>query len=207
MRAQGVVADIDQMLRLKDIEFVRRANAHCKHWNEEVYEKIAEQVDHQLRKREASGAYNTRWRHAQDEYLRTLAKKEPGVFRDIILEEEYDPLMTANANIRYKSSRLNRRDPLKAELIKHEREARMVPGSQASTLAASAKAHGGHGRECLDVKEWANLEGTPFGHFNKVLLREEGAPPKPLSNSGARVLGDHYTRTTVEPRKPRRHAF
>ena len=41
---------------------LRRANAHCKHWNEEVFDKIHGQIVHELRKREAKGSYNTRWR-------------------------------------------------------------------------------------------------------------------------------------------------
>ena len=58
--------------------------------------------------------------------------------RDIVIEEEYDPLEVANQNIRYSQSRLNRRDPMKLELRKHADEAAMLPGSQASH-AASAK--------------------------------------------------------------------
>ena len=64
---------------------MRRSNAHCQNWNEEVFDKIQQQIEVQLRKRETKGSYNTRWRHAQDEYLHVLTKKEPGVFRDIII--------------------------------------------------------------------------------------------------------------------------
>ena len=111
----GPVAEIERMLRLKDQEQMRRANAHCKHWNEEVFEKIQSQIDAQLRKCEAKGTYNSRWRHAQDDYLRTLSKKEMGVFRDIIIADEYDPLENAGRNIKYKSKRI---------AVRHDREPR-----------------------------------------------------------------------------------
>jgi len=186
----GAVADIERMLRLKDVEQARRANAHSKQWNEEVFERIQDQIALALRKREANGSYNTRWRAAQDEYLRTLAKKEPGVFRDIIIESEYDPLRDAAKNIKYSSAKVNRRDPLKLELRKHELESRMVPGSDASRMAKEKSAHGTLGRECFDVKKWSTVEATPFGMFSKVEMR----PRKDMkpSNTGERVLGNHY---------------
>lgn len=81
----GPVAEITEYLRLVDSEKHRRASAHCKKWNEEVYDKIHEQIAHQLHRRELKGTYNTRWRHAQDEYLRTTNSKEMGVFRDIVI--------------------------------------------------------------------------------------------------------------------------
>ena len=191
----GAVADIERMLRLKDMEFVRRANAHCKNWQEEVFDRIQEQIDHGLRKREARGTYNTRWRHAQDDYLRTLKKKDAGVFRDIVIEEEYDPLENANARITYSSGKVNRKDPLKTELRAHEQEAAMVPGSSAHLMAQKVREEG-LGRECLDVKTWANLDATPYGHFNKVVMKPGGNSSKPRgqphSSSGERVMGNHY---------------
>lgn len=189
----GAVADIDRMLRLKDMEFMRRANANCKAWNEDVFEPIQEQIDLSLRKREARGSYNTRWRHAQDDYLRVLKKKDAGVFRDIVIEEEYDPLENAAARITYSSKKANRKDPLKVELRNHLKEARMVPGSTAARLAeqqANAKS------ERLDVRQWACLDATPYGHFTKVDLtkvpREPLKPGEPYSSTGERVLGNHY---------------
>ena len=184
----GPVAEIEKMLRLKDMEFVRRANANCKAWNENVFDPIQEQIVQSLRKREARGSYNTRWRHAQDDYLRTLKKKDAGIFRDIVIEEEYDPLENANARITYSSKKANQKDPLKVEIRNHMKEAKMVPGSTAYKLMeqqANAKS------ERLDVKSWVCLDATPYGHFTKVL---DKPPPTegPHSSSGERVLGNHY---------------
>jgi len=199
---QGPVADIERMLTLKDVEAARRASASCKQWNEEVFERIQEQISDSLLRREASGTYNTRWRLAQDDYLRTLAKKEAGVFRDIVIESEYDPLDNATKGIKYSSAVVNRRDPLKTELRAMEMESRMVPGSAASRMAAETAARGTLGRECFDVKMWSSVEATPYGHFNKLELR----PPasfKP-STTGERVLGNHYETRASRQRQPRR---
>jgi len=196
----GAVADIERMLQLKDMEAIRRATAHSKEWNEEVFERIQAQIQRQLRKREANGSYNTRWRAAQDEYLRTLGKKDAGVFRDIVLEEEYDPLENAGKGIKYSSKKINRRDPLKLELRKHADEQQMLPGSSASRLAAESAARGTLGRECFDVKQWSHLEATPYGHFNKLDTKPRKVV---LPNTGQRVLGDHYTRVQHQPRSQR----
>lgn len=190
----GAVADIERMLRLKDMEAMRRASAHAKEWNEEVFERIQTQITRSLRKREADGTYNTRWRAAQDEYLRALSKKDAGVFRDIVIEEEYDPLDSAANGIKYSSTKVNLRDPCKLELRTHEQESRMVPGSQANQAATATRPLC---RECLDVKLWPRLEATPYGHFNKVDLKARKATP--VSNTGQRVLGDHYARPTRPP--------
>ena len=192
----GPVADIEEFLRLKDIEGVRRANAHCKYWNEEVFDKIQAQVQLGLRKRESKGTYNTRWRHAQDDYLRATKKKEAGIFRDIIIEDEYDPLEHASKNIKYHSREVSLKDPLKLELTKHELEAAMVPGSKAYQAAKVAKQHlakGGRTAE-LPVTMWSKMDATPYGHFNKVMTRDVTKERKPpYSTTGLRVLGDHYT--------------
>lgn len=192
----GPVAEIGEFLRLKDAEALRRANAHCKHWNEEVFEKIQEQVVYELRKREAKGTYNTRWRHAQDDYLQVVNKKEAGIFRDIIINDEYDPLAVASNNIKYRSRRLAAKDPLKAALLSQEREAKMVPGSKAALAASASRDKVKSDRDALPVTMWSKMDATPFGHFNRVLTKEESGtrPQGPTSTTGLRVLGDHYTR-------------
>jgi len=197
------VAEIETMLRLKDIEFIRRANAHAKQWNEEVFERIQGQIDVGLREREAKGTYNTRWREAQDDYLRTLRKKEAGVFRDIVIEADYDPLENAGNNIKYSSKRVNQIDPLKTEMRNYAKEAKMVPGSKLALAAEKAAAHG-LGRKCLPVRQWAQFEATPYGHFNRLVTREKPAQKgMPVSTTGMRVLGNHYERPKL-PLEPER---
>ena len=90
---------------------------------------------------------------------------------------------------------MQQRDPLKLELRKHEQEARMVPGSAANQMAAETAGRGKLGRDCFDVKLYPHLEATPYGHFNKIDMQPQ--KPRIMSNTGERVLGDHYTRTTV----------
>jgi len=189
----GPVAEIGEFLRLKDAEALRRANAHCKHWNEEVFEKIQSQVAHEMRKREAKGSYNTRWRHAQDEYLAVTNRKDNGVFRDIIIPDEYDPLENSKRGVTYKSKRISRKDPLKTELTQHDTEARMVPGSAAAIAAAMATEQSHKGRGDLPVTMWSKMDATPYGHFNRLMDKKSDAKPgQPLSTTGLRVLGDHY---------------
>ena len=194
----GPVAEIENMLKLKEIEAFRKANATCKQWNAEVYDIIQDQVEAGMRQREASGAYNTRWRLAQDDYLRTIKKKEMGIFRDIVIEEEYDPLETAKDVIKYSSRTVNLRDPLKTEIRKAHMEAQMVPGSRASALAAKAKQR--ESRDTLDVKLWSKIDGTPYGHFSKMMNKPiTFTRGEPLSSSGARVMGNHYDTRPVTP--------
>jgi hypothetical protein len=62
------------------------------------------QVTQEVKRRERKGEINTRWRRAQDEYIDALKMKhEHGLFRDIIIEGDYDPLVTREAGtIRYR---------------------------------------------------------------------------------------------------------
>lgn len=184
------VADVEDFLRLKDMEAMRRANTHCKYWNEEVYDKIHAGIQVELRKCEHRGSYNTRWRHVQDEYLAATSRKETGVFRDIIIQDEYDPLQNAAANIKYKGGKqIALKDPLKTEITRHHLESIMMPGSEAALASRRAQYH-----ETLSVTQWANMEATPYGHFGKLMSREPKPMKKggPYSTTGMRVLGDHY---------------
>ena len=70
----------------------------------------------------------------------------------------------------------------------------MVPGSKLALAAEKAAAHG-LGRKCFPVRQWAQFEATPHGHFNR-LVNSQKPPQKgmPVSTTGMRVLGDHYAK-------------
>jgi len=84
-------------------------------WNEHVFKAVQSQIDAELASRRTEDI-EARRRELMDGYLRVLKRKEAtgGVYRDIIIESEYDPLQTHEHTIRYQFS--DKQDPLKAEL-------------------------------------------------------------------------------------------
>ena len=119
---------------------------------------------------------------AQD-YLETLRKKEAGIFRDIIIEQEYDPFYHAEKSITYKKKGIN--DPLKAEAAKATREAAILPRSGKPTKKVPL------GRYTLPVSDWARLDTTPYGHFAKMIDKPP-APPDKKGRMHSQVHFDHY---------------
>ena len=94
----------------------RRQAELYREWNDSIGKKVQRQIDAELSKRRTSDI-SARRRAESDEYLRILKKKEAtgGVYRDIIIESEYDPLMAHSSGIRFKVS--DAQDPLKQELL------------------------------------------------------------------------------------------
>lgn len=176
------VADIEAHLAVKTREQSRRATALCKRWNEEVFDKIQGQVEAELRRREKKGTYNQRWRDAQDDYLETLKKKEAGVFRDIIIESDYDPLYHAEKAIHYRKDKIV--DPLKTESIKAAAEAAILPATGKPRKAPPL------GRYTLPATDWCRLDVTPYGHFQKVIEKPPSAAAAARAHSQVNL--DHY---------------
>jgi hypothetical protein len=103
------------------------------------------------------------------------------IFRDIIIESEYDPFEPNRRSIKAHTGRL--KDPVKMLLQKRQDEL----GTLATTAADEAV-----GREILDVTQWATgkIEATPHGMFSKMM---DSTCPKQTQTYKSNVIFDHYS--------------
>ena len=130
------------------------------------------------------------------------------IFRDIIIESEYDPLEPNRNCIKVRTEGL--RDPVKRVLDKHHEETSMLDdGSKAAgddDLGGKAKAKTRRRpkpvvRETLDITSWGagKIEATPHGYFAKLM--DDSAKPDPEAKTTSKTFDsqipfDHYNVAT-----------
>ncbi|GIL77206.1 hypothetical protein Vretimale_3116 [Volvox reticuliferus] len=173
-------------------------------WHSKVFDTIQGRLQSALDERDPS-AIEARLKTQYDQYLHTTNTKV-GVFRDVIIEQDYNPLTAGQAAIRIPIGDI--RDPLKRDVLKGEYEQRMMSGgsfgasrrSNSQPRSASAGSQGGSvsgawpGKETLDMRQWGELAvtATPFGHCNDgmgaYVVRPNTSNPMCVS----RVVMDHY---------------
>lgn len=151
---------------------------------------------------------------ASDEYIQATNRKL-GVFRDVIIESDYNPLKPLSNSIKVPTSDIV--DPLKRDLLKAEAEKALLvvpgsPGSRSSsnerhspnTLAKAAMRH------TLEVHRWGEgqINATPYGHCideagNYTIKR---ADPKGLQQTASHLYVDDYSSlASPEPYRPGKH--
>jgi len=110
---------------------------------------------------------NRKRRGAFQEYLDLSNAKAGYVFRDIIIESEYDPLEANRRSISFLSEHI--KDPLKRVLDKHHEERTML--EHGDDAKQNAKRPGPALRDMLDATSWGtgNIEATPHGYFAKLM--------------------------------------
>ncbi|KAG2495250.1 hypothetical protein HYH03_006523 [Edaphochlamys debaryana] len=171
-------------------------------WNTKVFDTIQGRLQQAVDSRDPR-QIESRLKEQYDQYLHTTNTKV-GVFRDVIIEEDYNPLTAAAHTIRVPTGDI--KDPVKRDLTKAEVERQLMSssgallGGTAGSLAAtrrSASAGTQIGKDMLDTRQWGELAigATPFGHCTDGT----GAyVVRPLSGSAvqlraSRVPMDHYT--------------
>lgn len=152
---------------------------------------------------------------ASDEYIQATNTKL-GVFRDVIIESDYNPLKSLSNSIKVLTGDIV--DPLKKDLLKTQAEKALliVPGSpggsssrsnahlSSNTLAQAAV------RPTLEVQRWGEgqINATPYGHCidetgNYAIKR---ADPKGLEQSASHLYVDDYSRAiSPAPYRPGKH--
>ncbi|MEW5298307.1 MAG: hypothetical protein WDW36_001447 [Sanguina aurantia] len=155
-------------------------------WDKKVFGKIQERLQQRVRAT-SPAVLETRLKHQMDQYLHTSNTKL-GVFRDVIIEADYDPLSVHNNTIRIPTGDI--RDPLKRDMLKPQHERTLMGlSSPADTQPL--------GKSTLDVRSWGGLHivATPHGH---CVDKTGNYIIRPLSATAAlarqsRIPMDHYT--------------
>jgi len=157
----------------------------CEEWQTKVFDNVQKQIDSQLDALSPK-ELNRRKRDDYDAFLRTANEKaEYGLFRDIIIEEDYDPLTASTLTRAPRYSAALRDDPLKRELVQ-------------LTLPHSAKAKTRLCRDNLDPAVWSKLDSTPYGRYSSPSTRSLADSlnrlPAYRVPSSAKIHGaiDHY---------------
>lgn len=136
----------------------------------------------------------------------TVTNRKPAIFRDIIIESEYDPLEPNRRCVKAKTGKLN--DPVKVSEIKAQKEASMLGTSAKGVLQAKQTL----GKDTLNVEQWAagKIEATPYGTFAKMMSTKGGADDSPSQKSltmQSHIHFDHFAfprgRDAIEAEMPK----
>lgn len=117
------------------------------------------------------------------------------MFRDIIIEADYDPMEAHKYNLKYSVGDLQ--DPLKKAKIKAKQEM-LAQGKSKSDIMKSSVFQC-RSRETLDAKLWDKVESTPHGHYSKMFdnAREHNVNQAMIDKKNqllaSKIKIDHYS--------------
>ncbi len=196
----GFIQDVEAFMHAQARNEVRKREALHKQWDEAIYQKVQAEINAHLDKRNINDISAKRYA-LMDEYVRVSNSKAYGLFRDIIIPEEYDPMTAHDDPIKYDSR--ERFDPCKLEL--RGAAAELGPAS------VSGFAKGGDPSHRFPPTMWDKLEVRPPHCLDPPALGPCRLPlPRrilaPLLRPASRVPppGRRRRRTAVSTRSCRR---
>lgn len=179
--------EIDEYLENKDASVRRNKQQLYKDWCKKVFNPIQRDIQGQLDS-ESTSALEKRRRQAFAEYVDTCNRKE-GVFRDIIIEHDYDPLKNRDKYKKYNRRKYDSIDPIHRDVTQIQKEAALISEIDPTVVQINPQA-----RESLDILLWDKLDSTPYARYadrsTEVRHKREVIGAKPSNYS--RVELDHY---------------
>ena len=192
-RFKQLSSNIEKSLQLldnvdKDLDLYKethrtKVRRQFEDWNTNVHGKIqmliSKQVDNiptkQLNKKKCSD---------YEKFL-DITNRKPAIFRDIIIESEYDPLEPNRRAVKAKTKKL--KDPTMIDQQKAEAEDAML-GSDVPKKVTR------RGKDTLPVQLWAagQIEATPYGSFAKLMSNNNEGSGKITATMKSNVIFDHF---------------
>jgi hypothetical protein len=192
---QDFLEGIDKSLSLHDEAARNKTRRQFEDWNTTVHGRIQSEITakvNSLDYKEMNKRRNQDYQNFLD-----ITNKKSAIFRDIIIESEYDPLEPNRHAIQAMPGKIN--DPTLHILQKAEDELAMLDPNSSSKRSAVRT-----GRDCLDVEMWnsGKIESTPHGRFGKMMTQPSGGGggsgsdsirEQKIKSQRSNVVFDHYT--------------
>ena len=88
-KEKDIMKDVDETLRVSETARAKKKAALYESWKREVYDKISSQIDDAVNSLDPHDVK----RHLQTQYEAFLSASnhKAGIFRDIVIETDYDP--------------------------------------------------------------------------------------------------------------------
>ena len=182
-RNSELIRSVDGAIAADEAWRTRKQERLFNEWSAKVFQPMQDQINAQLASISDSEVEERR-RAMFQSFLDESNRKTNGLFRDIIIESDYDPLAQAQqSTMRYKKSSIAD-DPTK------NRATREMGDRLASGLLRELPGDPRlkHKRNEVPVQLWATMDATPHGRYNQVI---DGPAKKPGFNASHVVL-DHY---------------
>ncbi|TYZ65994.1 hypothetical protein PybrP1_007445 [[Pythium] brassicae (nom. inval.)] len=161
---KALAEELHEKLELQEQSKMRQFQRMHEEWTTGVFEKLNEPVVSKVQAmdgRELSVAKHEAYQRFLD-----ITNKKGALFRDIIIESEYNPLN----DVKFLSHRVKVDDPVN-RIIRRREEENTIARSGSNIADSSQRADlAGCGRtDNLDVKLWSAgvFESTPYGYFHR----------------------------------------
>ncbi|KAL4116511.1 hypothetical protein PRIC2_011964 [Phytophthora ramorum] len=183
--------ELHEKMELQQQSKTRQFSRMHEEWTTEVYHKLNDPILNKVHAMDGKQRSDEK----ADAYQRFLdiTNKKGGLFRDIIIESEYNPLSDA----KFLNHRAKVDDPVKRVLRRREEEDAIArDGANMSNENGGerpvVKEHFVGRPDNLDVKLWSNgvFESTPYGYFHKMM--NSTASSEGSKTYASQVKLDHY---------------
>ncbi len=170
--------NVDRELSLFNETRRTKTRRQFEEWNKSVHGKIQENIQKKVNEISATELHNRKL-ESYDKFL-AITNRKPAIFRDIIIESEYDPLEINRTAIKAKTGRL--KDPLNIDRQKAENELAMVGSRLVDDYNTNDR---------LAVSLWAKgkIESTPYGMFATMMNDDDRA-----GSAGSRTRPENQNR-------------
>lgn len=184
-QCQATLDGVDKALQLHDEAQRTKARRQFEDWNANVHGKIQGIITSQVNamdQKQLNALKNSDYAKFLD-----ITNRKAAIFRDIIIESEYDPLEPNRRVVKAAPGKL--KDPTLLVIQKGIDEASMLdiePGK--------ARARVRTGKDTLPVEQWASgkIEATPHGRFAKMMDISKNSSQR-NAKMQSKVVFDHYS--------------
>lgn len=202
-KATSFLDTIDRDINLHDETQKNKVRRQFEDWNTTVHGSIQKNIAKTINSMDAK-TLNKQKNRDYEQFLK-ITNRKPAIFRDIIIESEYDPLEPNRRCIKAKTGYL--KDPVKIDAQKAAAESSML-GTKGKVAKQKL------GKETLAVELWASgqIEATPYGTFARMMNKSGGgSSPTGQQKKNATMLSnvvfDHFDypkgKAALNPEMPR----
>lgn len=122
-RTSGITKDCSDIVSTQQKVKLNKRMRLYGEWKSSVHDKIHERIRDAMCQTTIE-KLEAKLRRAFQDYLSTSNSKGAAIFRDVIIEADYNPMKYSEKNIRIKTGDI--RDPVKLDILKPLREAALV---------------------------------------------------------------------------------
>lgn len=172
---------VDRELNLVNETKRTKTRRQFEDWNQNVHGAIQKKILTKLNSMKGSELHQRKL-ESYEQFL-NITNRKPAIFRDIIIESEYDPLETNRLSIKARTEVL--KDPLDIDKQKAQAELGMI--------GLSLEDDGHMRSDRLAVPQWAKgkIEATPYGMF-ATMMDDGDAKKEEDKNRKSNVVFDDF---------------
>lgn len=168
---------VDKLIHHHDEEYLFNLATLHEDWHEKVFNPIQDQISKKVNETSIEDI-RARHRRMYDAYLTADNAKESGVFRDVIIEEEYDPLESHKHTVKYrkpaKSANPQRHAENKRRLEFTERT--LIATEDEKELMKQKRVRNRARADMMPISQYSCAEDTPAGRYSHQNKKTYAAP-------------------------------